>query len=414
MLRRMMLGAAVAALACGALAGTAAAETVRLSMSEGAAFATLGHWCGGIAQQVYVTGFSAHGYPTGNAHLETRCGGSGRDGGGHVTTYTATASVEWTWFGETRSFGPMTGALEATPSEDGHGDRLYNTGTAAYLETGTPPLQPPAAPSGIGASVALAESGSSEYLRMAVSWVEARETEGLVKYSTVVATPLGGSKAPVLTVTTSSNYFREVGLAPVEPNTTYSVTVTNTDAEGTSETSAPIEVRSPNSDGEAEREKRAYDTCASSSGTIKLSPGLTETAKVQTVTFSGEVANCEGPSAPERGTFTVKEKTLEPVTCSYLQSSSVEPSTTAGKLTLSWQPAEEGTSKGTLAIPVSEVSLTGISGSLSGGPFEATVTPVKTTGIYESFPQCGVPEGKKEKIKPIKSGFFSTGEVEFH
>ncbi|HXD54677.1 MAG TPA: hypothetical protein VN618_07985 [Solirubrobacteraceae bacterium] len=413
MLRRVILAAAVAALASGAAAGTAAAETVRLYMSEGSAFATLGHSCGGIQQDDYVTGFSVRGYPTGNVYLQTRCGGSGRGGGYHVTTYTATASVEWSWFGETRSYGPMSGSLEATPAEDAYGDRLFNTGAAAYLETGTPPLQAPAAPTGVGASVGLYESGSLEYLRMGVSWTEAPETEGLIEYSTVVATPVGGSKAPVLSATTSSNYFREAFLSPVEPNTTYSVTVTNTDREGTSAQSAPIEVRSPNSDGEAERERLSYVVCAGSTGTIKLSPGLSETPKAQTITVKGALSECEGPGAPERGMFTVKERTSEEVTCSYLQSTSLEATTTAGSLSVKWLPAEEGGSKGALTVPVSEVSMVGISGSLAGGPF-AEATPVKSASIAESFPQCGVPEGKKGKIKPVKSGAFSTGEVQFH
>jgi len=415
MSRKVVLGLAAAVLASGILANTASAGTLRLYMGEGPAFATLGHWCGGIKQAVYVTGFSTHGYPTGNAHLETTCGGSGRGGGGHSTTYTATASVEWTWFGETRSYGPMTGTLEAKPAEDGFGDKLYNVGTAAYLETGAPPLKPPSAPTGISASVGLYEpSENIEYLRMAVSWTEAPETEALIKYTTVTATPVG-SEAPVLSTTTSSNYFREVPLAPAVPNTTYRITVTNTDAEGTSETSAPIEITSPNSDGEAKKE-HPFDACTSNTGTIKMTPGLTETEAVQSITIKGTLSGCEGPNVPESGTYTVKEKTTEPVTCSYLQSSAATPTTTVGTLAVKWLPLEEGTSKGTLTVPVSEVSLVGISGSLKGGPFEAA-TPIKAASIFESFTgasMCGVPQGPKHIVKAVKAGTFSTSEVALH
>jgi hypothetical protein len=236
MLRKTILGFATVAIVSGALAGAAsaaAAETLRLYMGEGPAFAVLGHWCGGIQQEVYETGFSSHGYPVGNVGLKTTCGGSGRGGGGHSTTYTATASVEWTWFGETRSYGAMSGSLEAKPATDAYGDRLYNVGSAAYLEKGAPSLQPPAPPTNIGVSVSLAEGSSTEYLVINVGWTEAPETEALVDYSTVTATPVGSS-APVVTTTTSSNYFREAHLGPVEPNTKYVVTVTSTDAEGTS------------------------------------------------------------------------------------------------------------------------------------------------------------------------------------
>ena len=415
MFRKVILGAAMVVLASAVLASTASAGTQRLYMGEGAAFATLGHWCGGIKQAVYVTGFSAHGYPTGNVEMETTCGGSGRGGGGHSTTYSATASVEWTWFGETRSYGPLSGTLEAKPAEDGFGDRLYNVGTAAYLETGTPPLRPPAAPTGIAATVGLYEpSENIEYLRLTTSWNEAPETEGLVKYSTVTATPVGSS-APVLSTTTSSNYFREASIGPVEPSTTYRVTVTNTDAEGTSEASTPIEVKTPNSDGESEREY-AFDGCTSDYGTIKMTPGLTESAAVQSVTVKGTLSGCHGPNTPESGTYTVTEKTTEPVTCSYLQSSATTPTTTAGKLTVKWLPLEEGTSKGTLTVPVSEVPLVGMSGSLTGGPFETT-TPVKAASVLESFTGaalCGVPQGRKGTVKAVKAGTFSTGEVELH
>jgi hypothetical protein len=219
MLRKTILGFATVAIMSGALAGAAsAAETLRLYMGEGPAFAVLGHWCGGIQQEVYETGFSSHGYPVGNVGLKTTCGGSGR--GGHSTTYTATASVEWTWFGETRSYGALSGSLEAKPATDAYGDRLYNVGSAAYLEKGAPPLQPPAPPTNVGVSVSLAESGSTEYLLMNVGWTEAPETEALIDYSTITATPVGSS-APVVTATTSSNYFREAHLGPVEPNTKY-------------------------------------------------------------------------------------------------------------------------------------------------------------------------------------------------
>lgn len=411
MLRKALLSLAAVAIASGALAGTAsAAETLRLYLGEGPAFAVLGHWCGGIQQEVYETGFSSLGYPVGNAQLKTTCGGSGKGGGGHSTTYTATASVEWTWFGETRSYGAIRGNLEAKPATDAYGDRLYNVGTAAYLEKGTPPLRAPAAPTNIGVSVGLAEGGSSEYLRMSVSWTEAPETEALVKYSTITATPVGSS-APVLTSSTSSNYFREGALAPVEPNTRYLVTVTNTDAEGTSETSTPVEVKTPNSDGEAEKEHRNYDTCTANSGAIRLSPGLSETPHVQTITISGSLAGCEGPNVPESGSYSVKEKTTKAVTCSYLQQSTTTPTTTAGKLAVTWSE-NEGVSRGTLTVPLTEASLSGITGSLGGGPLSGS-TPIKAASIYESFPPCGVPQGKKGTIKPIKTGTFATSEVEF-
>lgn len=414
MARRVIVSIVASALACAALAAAASgASPIRLYLSEGAAFSILGHWCGGIQQQVYATGFGTDGYPTGNVSMKTTCGGSGRGGGYKSTTYTGTASVVWTWFGETRSYGALSGALEAVSAEDGHGDRVYNVGAAAYLETGTPPLQPPAAPTGVGATVGLWEAGTSEYLRMTVGWTVAPETAGLLKSSTVTATPVS-SKAPVLTTTVGS-YFSSAALQPVEPSTTYRVTVTNTDSEGTSEPSAPIEVTSPNSDGEATKEKRAYDSCAVNHGTIKLTPGLTETPHVQTITLSGELSECSGPTAPESGKYVDHLTTTEEMTCSALSSASVAPTTKSTSFTIKWLPLEEGTSKGTLIVPLSEVAMTGIGGTVKGGPFEAS-TPIKASSIAESFTgasTCGQPQGKQKTAKPVKLGTFTTSEVEF-
>ena len=103
------------------------------------------------------------------------------------------------------------------------------------------------------------------------------------------------------------------------------------------------------------------------------------------------------------------------MTCSALSSASLEPTTKSTGFSVKWLPLEEGTSKGTLIVPLSEVSLTGISGTLKGGPFETT-TPIKAASISESFTGaslCGIPQGKLQVVKPVKVGTFSTSEVEF-
>jgi len=59
------------------------------------AFARLGRSCGGIQQQIFGLGFDAHGNVTGYVFAETRCGGSGRGGGYHTTTYSTWVAVTW-------------------------------------------------------------------------------------------------------------------------------------------------------------------------------------------------------------------------------------------------------------------------------------------------------------------------------
>src|SRR5271165_3868095 len=89
-----------------------AATTIPLTLSQSAAFAILGHSCGGIQEQVYATGFGTNGYPAGEAFLSTTCSSGGR--GSRPTTYTGAASMVWDWFGETRSFAALGTPAEGT------------------------------------------------------------------------------------------------------------------------------------------------------------------------------------------------------------------------------------------------------------------------------------------------------------
>lgn len=416
MTRRVWLGAIAAGAICAGMASEAqAAPATQLVLSQAAAFSLLGHSCGGIQERVYATGFGANGYPTGDVYMQTRCGGSGRGGGYKSTTYSGWASVVWTWLGETRSSTQLQGAAEedtAFSATDAYGDRVYNAGSAAYLEVGEPPLQPPAAPAGVSAGVGPFEAGETEYLRMTVSWTAAGETAGLITSSTVTATPVNSS-APVLTATASGSWSTAY-LSPVQPNTTYRVSVTNTDSEGTSPPSAPLELTSPNQDGEGEREQKSVQTCESSHGTIRLSPGLSETPQVQSITVKGEFSECDGPLGFESAKFVDRLTTTDEVTCSALASASAEPTTQQVSLSVKWLPHEVGSSTGSLSLPVSEVAASGLTGTLEHGPFSAPAA-VHTAWVAESFAGaagCGQASGKKA-AKPVKAGAFSTGEVEF-
>jgi hypothetical protein len=242
--RKIVLSLVVPVLVlAGALASAppaGAATTTQLLMSQGAAFAVLRYDCGGIHEHVYATGFASNGYPTGAAHLETTCASGGR-GGGHFTVR-AWASVTWTWYGETRGYAKLAeepaGLSTSFSAEDSYGDRLYNTETAAYLETTSPPIMPPAPPTNVSAyAYRTGEEGESGPQRFSVSWSPAPETAALVTSSTVTARPVGSS-APTLTTTVTGG-ASGVQLGTAEPNTTYLITVTSTDSEGTSAESSP-------------------------------------------------------------------------------------------------------------------------------------------------------------------------------
>lgn len=117
------------------IAGTASAAStsaIPLQLPAGSAFSVLGHSCGGIQQQVQATGFDpTTGFPTGVVYLQTRCGGSGRGGGYHTTTYAAWLQVSWDFTGATLGYSVLSGspaglnpALLAT---DAAGNQIANS-----------------------------------------------------------------------------------------------------------------------------------------------------------------------------------------------------------------------------------------------------------------------------------------------
>ncbi len=389
---RSAAGAMFVALICLLGAPSAGASSpIRLLLDQGAAFSLIGHSCGGIQEQVYATGFgpAPGGYPEGDVYLSTRCGGSGRGGGYKVTEYKGAASVVWNWFGQRRSYARLEGPGGGGPefsAEDPHGDRLYNAGSSAYLETGEPPVQPPAAPTEIQVGLESIETEEEKppTHRFTVSWTADPLNAGVISSSTVTATPTGGSTAPVLTTTVTGSGPNAI-LQPLERHTTYLITVTSTDEEGTSEPSQPYEANSETGGGPPPPPPPVpLVSCETNRGTIKLSPGLSETPHVQTITIKGELGECDGSAGVESATYVDHLKTTEEVTCSVLGSLSSEPTTEPVSLSFKWAPHELGTSHGTLVVPITEAATAALTGTLEGGPFSA---PEALTGgeIYESF-----------------------------
>jgi hypothetical protein len=265
----------------------------------------------------------------------------------------------------------------------------------------------PAAPTGVAAVLSVIESGEQLVFRFQVSWTPASETAGLITSSTVTATPIEPT-APTVTATVSgSGAYALVG--PLTPHTTYRLTVTNTDPEGTSQPSSPIEAYS----GVSKPPPPNVEICEQNRGTIKLSPGLDATPRVQSITIKGALSGCEGPTDVTGATYVAHLKTTEEVTCSVLSSASTEPTTAPLSLSVKWSPKEAGISKGGLIMPLSESALTGLGGTIEGGPFAKPLS-LFASSVSESFtgaPSCGIPP-KKGKAKPVKSGSFSTTQVE--
>ena len=199
-----------------------AATPLSLIVPQGTAFSYLGRSCGGIQEQAYATGWDASGYPTGDVHLSTRCGGSGRGGGYHTTTYSAWVAVTWDFGGGVRTTAALTGAPAVNPTfstTDANGDQLYNSSAHAYLV-----VPPPGTPTVVGA----VQVGD----QFQVSWATPLANPLATTSSTITATPVNSS-APTLTATVSGSATTGL-IGPLQPSTSYQISVVTTDAGGTS------------------------------------------------------------------------------------------------------------------------------------------------------------------------------------
>src|SRR5579862_6519298 len=96
------------------------------------------------------------------------------------------------------------------------------------------------------------------------------------------------------------------------------------------------------------------ETCENS-GSIKLSPGLSNTPQVQNISIKGQLKNCTGEEAPfTGGKYTAHLKTTEAVTCATLSGSSA----TTGTVVIKWTPSGGGNSHGSFSLPLTELATT--------------------------------------------------------
>jgi hypothetical protein len=136
MSRNIVLGALACAVIVRALGASSAAAAVSLLVPQSTAFSFLGHSCGGIQEQSSATGFDpSTGDPTDNVYISTRCGGSGRGGGYHVTTYAAWVAVTWDLA------GGVVSAATVSPRAGGRPGLLGDRGERRHrLEQRRPPV----------------------------------------------------------------------------------------------------------------------------------------------------------------------------------------------------------------------------------------------------------------------------------
>ncbi len=201
----------------------------KLLLPQSTAFAILGHWCGGIREEAYVTGFDpVSGFLSGDVYLSTTCSTGGR--GSPPATFKAWAAVTWDFGGNVISSTTLSNGATVNPTfiaTDAYGNTIYNAGAAAYLAVPTP-----TAPTGVTA----AQSGD----QFQVSWTPNGVIPVAVTSSILTAAPVN-SMASVLTTTVAGSATTGA-ISSLQPQTTYQLTVVNTTIGGYSPASTPIRV----------------------------------------------------------------------------------------------------------------------------------------------------------------------------
>ena len=204
-------------------------KPMQLLLPQGTAFAILGYDCGGISEQVYLTGFDpTNGYPTGNVDLKTSC--SAGKAGTPPSVHTASVTVTWDFAGNVISYStPATGA-PANPmfiATDGFNDIVYNAGANAYIM-----VPVPAAPTGVTA----VQSGD----QFQVAWTPNGVNPVAITSSTLTATPVNSTNS-VLTTTVTGPGTNGVILS-LQPATEYQITAVSTTIGGSGPASIPTNV----------------------------------------------------------------------------------------------------------------------------------------------------------------------------
>jgi hypothetical protein len=142
-------------------------------------------------------------------------------------------------------------------------------------------------------------------------------------------------------------------------------------------------------------------TC-NTSGSIKLSPGLSETPTVQNVQLKGTLSSCSGTETTVTGgKYNAHLKTAEAITCSALSGSGAAETPESG-IIFKWSPKGGGNSLGTFSMPLTEL-LSTLSGKITSGPFiEDTISG---NALQSYVGKCGEGSGM-HKAKKVKKGTY--------
>jgi hypothetical protein len=163
----------------------------------------------------------------------------------------------------------------------------------------------------------------------------------------------------------------------------------------------------------------ADTTSCTAAGSVKLSPGLSETAARQNVQIKGTLSGCSGEESSEvtGGSFQIHGKTEAAITCAALKSGAA---TDPGPIKLKWKPtpAAGSQSQGTVSVQLIE-GAGFLSGLITSGPFgdnDLIGGERVLTQVYTGGPECGKETehmGKKKANKVNKGTVSGTLSISF-
>jgi YVTN family beta-propeller protein len=139
--------------------------------------------------------------------------------------------------------------------------------------------------------------------------------------------------------------------------------------------------------------------CTGDTGTITLSPGLTDTAAVQTIKIKGTLTGCSGQLFTG-AKYTTTLKTAGSVSCSVLTGAG-ETATGAARYKLTPKRGTAKPSTGTISMPLTETPGVAFSAEVTNGSYSPLTLAGIATENYTAATTCG---GKA--AKPVKKGTF--------
>ena len=166
------------------------------------------------------------------------------------------------------------------------------------------------------------------------------------------------------------------------------------DPEGVSSDGTHVWVTNEGESTVSEIEAVAQAICTGSSGTIALSPGLTDAAVFQRVETKGTLTGCSGKAFTE-AKYTATLTTDSKVSCSALSGPGVP---AFGTVQYAWSPKTKGTT-GTLSLPLTETADITFSSELETGPNSPSTLSGTISENYTNAGICACPTRKTEGHK---------------